>query len=238
MKKTTVYDWPTRIFHWLFVLGFATALSIAKLLDDDSAAYPIHMMVGLTLAFSVLLRIFWGFVGSRYARFASFSLHPAKLFGYLGQLINGKGERELGHNPASSWAALIMMFCALGLAATGYGMTAGLADKDFFEDFHDFFAHLFLFTALAHVGGIAFHTLRHRDWIGLSMLNGRKTSVPGGTGISQTYLAVGLLGLGLVAAFAITLAKNYNPQSQALTLGGTVLQLGEAGEEVESFDED
>lgn len=38
MRPLLVYDWPTRIFHWLFAALFVTAFAISNLLDDDSAS--------------------------------------------------------------------------------------------------------------------------------------------------------------------------------------------------------
>ena len=35
MSTTVVYDWPTRLFHWMFAGLFVIAFAIANLLDDD-----------------------------------------------------------------------------------------------------------------------------------------------------------------------------------------------------------
>lgn len=74
MKTTKVYDLPTRIFHWLFAATFVGAFFIAKVIDDDSPSYVFHMLLGLVLVLTVALRVVWGVVGSRYARFSSLSL--------------------------------------------------------------------------------------------------------------------------------------------------------------------
>lgn len=226
MKKFKVYDLPTRVFHWLFAGLFVGAFFIAKVIDDESPSYSIHMLLGLILAFAVFLRIIWGFVGSRYARFSSFALKPSALIQYFKQFIGGETIRTLGHNPASSWAAIIMMSLGLGLAITGYLMTTG--NKEAFEDLHELLANTFLVVAIAHVAGVILHSLRHKDWIGLAMVNGKKQGVDGQTEIDRSHRGVALLFLAIVGAFVFHLGKNYDGSAQTLQLFGNTLQLGES----------
>lgn len=227
MKKTKVYDLPTRLFHWLFAGLFLSALLIAKVIDDDSPSYSYHMLLGLILGMVVFLRIIWGFIGSKYARFSSFALKPNHLIQYFKQLISGKTARTLGHNPASSWAALIMMALAIGLGLTGYLMTSGV-NKEVFEDIHELLANTFTIVAIAHVAGIILHSVRHKDWIALSMISGKKQTIEGQHGIERSHRGVALLFLILIGVFVFHLTRNYDAQSQKLHLFGSALQLGES----------
>ncbi|MCC7442700.1 MAG: cytochrome b/b6 domain-containing protein [Bdellovibrionales bacterium] len=236
MKNTRVYDWPTRIFHWLFAGSFVAAFVIAKYFDDESAYFPVHMLLGLVLVGLVSLRVVWGFIGSRYARFSAFRLRPAELAAYFKNLLTGKGERFLGHNPASSWAAITMMALTLGLGTTGYLMTTG-GNMEFIEEVHELLGNVFVVVVIAHVAGILLHTLIHRDWIGLSMIHGGKRPVGLEPGIARSHGALGLLFLSLVGGFVFHLNKNYDPTRQTLNFLGSTLQLGEA-EGAESGDDD
>lgn len=226
--RTKVYDLPTRFFHWLFAALFLGAFFIAKVIDDDSPTYAYHMLLGLVLVLTVVLRVIWGFVGSRYARFSSFALKPNDLFQYFKQLLSGKTARALGHNAASSWAALIMMGLAIGLGVTGYLMTANGGDKEAFEDAHELLANAFILVVIGHVVGVTLHSLRHRDRIALSMVNGKKEGIEGQKGIEHSYRGVGLLFLAIVGAFVFHLGKNYDANTQSLNLFGNTLQLGES----------
>ena len=127
MKKISVYDLPTRFFHWLFAFLFITAFAIAKTVDDESPLFSYHMLAGLTIAFLLVLRFIWGFIGTTYARFSSFRLNPIELIQYVKDAVVTKTKTYLGHNPASSYAAVIMFACAIGLAISGildrYGKT-------------------------------------------------------------------------------------------------------------------
>lgn len=230
MNKTKVYDLPTRLFHWLFAATFLAAFFVAKFIDDDSPAYAYHMLLGLVLVLVVALRVIWGFVGSKYARFSSFSLRPNDLLQYFKQLFIGKTSRTLGHNPASSWAALIMLTLALGLGLTGYLM-ASSSNKEALEEVHEILANIFIVVALSHIAGVIFHMLRHRDGIALSIVHGKKTAIEGQSGINHSHKGIGLIFLAVVAGFVFYLDRNYDKTTQSLTLFGNTLQLSESENE-------
>lgn len=225
MRNRLIYDLPTRLFHWLFAGLFVVSFLIAKTVDDDSPVFSYHMLAGLLLTSTVLLRILWGFIGSKHSRFASFALHPKDLMAYFAGLLSGDKRRWAGHNPASSWATLIMFALALGLGGTGYLMARG--HKETFEDLHELLANGFLITVLIHIAGVVLHGLRHRDGIALAMLDGSKAGLSQTEAISSSRPAVALVFAGLVVAFAVHLGRNFDPQGQKLNFFGTTLQLGE-----------
>ena len=226
MKSTQVYDLPTRLFHVLFALSFVSAFFISNVFDDDSPVFPYHMMIGLTMGLMVVLRIVWGILGSRYARFSSFALNPLSLVEYGRSLLSDKTKRYLGHNPASSWAALAMIVFSLGLGLTGTLMAKGTGNKSL-KEVHELLANGFLIIAIAHVIGVIFHHYKHRDGIGMSMVHGHKEPVEGGSGIGSSYRLAALIFLLVLAAFSINLYQKYEPKIRALNLFGTTLQLGE-----------
>lgn len=233
MRNQLIYDIPTRLFHWLFAGLFVAAFLIAKTVDDESPVFSYHMLAGLLLAFIVLLRIAWGFIGTKHSRFASFALHPKDVVTYFTGILSGDKRKWAGHNPASSWATLVMLALTLGLGTTGYLMANG--QKETFEDIHELFANGFLVVVLMHIAGVILHTLRHRDGIALAMIDGAKNDVTQADSISNSRPMVGVLFLGLFAAFAVHLASSFDRQKQTVNFLGSTLQLGEneANEEAE-----
>ena len=227
MKKVKVYDLPTRFFHWSFAGFFLSAFAIAKLADSESTIYPFHMLIGLMLFSAVTMRILWGILGSRYARFSSFALNPLALFRYFKEMFPVKPPKSLGHNPASSWAALIMMILALGLAFTGVQMAQG-NNKEFYEDFHELFGNAFILVVISHVAGVILHMILHRDGIAFSMLTGKKTATEGGIENEKTHKAFGFVYLVVLALWALYLGINYDSTQKSLHLFGNKLQLGES----------
>lgn len=228
--KQFVYDLPTRLFHWIFTGLFLVSFVIAQTVDDDSPVFSYHMLSGIILSFAVILRIVWGVIGTKHAKFSGFDLNPQHLFNYFKGILSGDKRRWAGHNPASSWAAIVMMVLALASGVTGYLMTTG-PNKETFEDAHELFANTFLIVAILHVLGVVLHTIRHHEMIGMSMVDGKKVDVPQTEVIASSRSGVGLLFLALMAAFTIHLINNYNTQARTLNFLGSTWQLGETEHE-------
>jgi len=226
MRSTLVYDLPTRLFHWLFSGLFLLSFAIAKITDDESLLFSYHMLSGLMLAILVLWRIGWGLFGSQYAKFSEFRLNPLGLKEYFLGILSGSRKRWIGHNPASSWAAIIMFCLTLGLAVTGYLMTSGY--KESFEDIHEFMANTFIIVVILHVSGVILHSIRHQDGIALSMVDGKKEIAELTTmSIRSSRPFAAVLLLALVFSSGLYIFKNFDSQNRTLTALGQTLQLGE-----------
>lgn len=223
MKTIRVYDLPTRLFHATFSLSFIAAFIIAKALDDESAIYGYHMILGMVMASAVILRIIWGFIGSEHARFKSFALDPKELITYVKSAIQSKTKKYVGHNPGSSYVAILMFACSLLLVFSGYNMIIKNY-KYIFEEVHEIIAHIFLLLSIAHIMGIALHTIKHKELIGLSMFNGHKQVDDNQQKVSN-HLVAGIIYILLIAGVATTLVKNYNLSTGELTLGTKVYTL-------------
>jgi len=115
-----VWDPLVRIGHWLFVAAFF----VAYFTDEDLVT--AHIWAGYVVATVVLIRIVWGFIGPKYARFSSFVRPPGQVIGYLSDAVQARSKRYIGHNPAGG---VMIVAILLSLAATtGTGM-AVLADS-------------------------------------------------------------------------------------------------------------
>jgi cytochrome b len=126
MKHVNVWDPFVRLFHWLLAAGVIAQLATA---DDFKS---VHAKVGYVIAVLLILRIVWGFAGSRYARFSDFIYPPADVLSYLKGLIQGRPKHYIGHNPAGGAMVcallLVLMLTALAglktLGADGKGPLA------------------------------------------------------------------------------------------------------------------
>lgn len=244
MKKTSVYDLPTRFFHWSFAFLFAVAFVIATTIDDHSPLFSYHMMAGFTIVFILILRLIWGIFGTTYARFSSFKLNPRELYQYVRDLVITKTKRYLSHNPASSYAAILMFAFTIILAVTGVLMITG-SEVHLYEEVHEVLANLFLLTVILHLLGIAIHQFKHKDSVWSSMFTGKKESVPGKQGITNMKPVAALLFIILTFSWIGYMGAQYNTNTQTLDLFGNELTLGEeehesssAYEESESEDHD
>ncbi|HOZ28109.1 MAG TPA: cytochrome b/b6 domain-containing protein [Hyphomonadaceae bacterium] len=117
-RSVKVWDPIVRIGHWLLAGGFLTAYLTAE------ENQPIHVLAGYTVAAVVGLRIIWGFVGTKHARFAGFVRGPGAVFGYLAGLVTGKSKRSVGHNPAGAAMTIALLLCVGGTAISGMALLA------------------------------------------------------------------------------------------------------------------
>lgn len=225
MPKYLIYDLPTRVFHILFSSLFVITFFITKTVDDESPIFSYHMIAGLILGSLVLLRVLWGFIGTRFARFSSFALHPIDLVNYLKGIFSGDKQKWIGHNPASSWGALVMLTCALMLAITGILMTSGY--KETFEDVHELFANIFLITVLLHIAGVVLHAFRHQDGIALTMIHGRKEETDNSHEIVSSKPLTAITFILIIVLLTGHIVNNYNSNSKELILMGKTLNLGD-----------
>ena len=226
MRTNLVYDLPTRIFHWTFGFLFLAAFIIGKTVDDESIVFNYHMLMGLLMGSLIVLRIIWGIYGSKHAKFKNFSLNPMELKNYLMGILSGSKKLWAGHNPASSWVAIIMLALGLGLSITGYLMTTGL--KEELEDFHELMANSFIILVIFHVLGIIIHTVRHRDMIALSMVDGKKTINDSNQSIPSSHPLPALILVGFICGAGFYLYNSFNQQEKTLKVFGQTLQLGES----------
>lgn len=237
MRQVLVYDLPTRLFHWLFAGFFITAFAIANLIDDDSARFSLHMLAGLGMVFVIVLRLIWSSVGTRHARLTDLALNPAQLIAYFKGMFSAGSRRWIGHNPASSWAAVAMVGLALGLGITGYLMATG-AESGSLEEAHELMANAFLVVVLLHIGGVAAHVLRHRDHLQTSMVTGRKPALASDQGSVRSVPVAGLAFVALTGLFTGYLLQHYDAQAGTLDLFGITMQAGENEHDGESGDTD
>lgn len=238
MDRQLVWDSPTRLFHWLFAAGLTAAAFIALFLDDDAPLFPYHAIIGLALTLLVGLRIAWGIVGSRYARFSSFAFSPAAVPRYLKGALFGGSRRYVGHNPGSAYATFAMLALMIGLAVTGIRMGLG---NESVEEVHEVFAYVMLGIVAAHLLGVVLHTIRHRENVTASMIHGKKAGGPGDA-IRSSHPIIAVAMVAIVAAWSVELVRNFDPATRTakVPIIGASLQVGEAehATELERHDDD
>ena len=109
-----VWDLFIRIFHWSLVVLFFLAYVTA----DQKG--PLHRYVGYAVLGLVVIRIIWGFAGTKHALFSDFICTPAKALSYLKELAAGKPKHYTGHNPAAAWMILFFLIGSIVVCLSGY----------------------------------------------------------------------------------------------------------------------
>jgi cytochrome b len=166
--EVRVWDPVVRLFHWSLVTAFATAWL-------SETGETLHNTAGYVVLGLVAIRLLWGFVGGRHARFAAFVRSPAEIMRYLRQLAQGKAARHLGHNPAGG--AMIVALLAMVALTAGSGWLS-ITDRfwgvAWVEELHETAADLTLALVGLHVLGVLVSSLLHRENLVLAMITGRK----------------------------------------------------------------
>lgn len=226
-SRVRIWDLVVRSFHWLVAASFLAAFLIATLSDDRGAVFPLHALFGLTVLLMVVLRIVWGFAGSRWARFAAFDLRPSRLFAYVRGVAGAAPvEGSPGHNPATSWFALSAGLILLLLGVSGF--LNGLGEEGA-EEVHEVLAWTMLILSGVHVSGVLVHTMRGHGDVALSMVTGLKTADSSAAiGSARPWSAA--LFVGLVAVWFALLLRGYDATAGTLTIPviGTTIELSES----------
>lgn len=142
---------------------------------DDGRVW--HRLLGYGVMAALVVRVLWGMVGSRHARFANFIPNPATLRTYLRKLAHGTGPRFLGHNPAGALMILLLMGLLAGVSVSGWMLTldAYFGDERL-EEIHGLLADAILVMAGIHIAAALYESFRHKENLVLSMITGYKRS--------------------------------------------------------------
>jgi cytochrome b len=168
-KTVRVWDPFVRIFHWSLVGLFAAAF-----MSGDEIEW-LHILLGYAIAVLVALRIVWGFVGSRYARFSNFVCSPRTIVAYVAEAARWRAPRYLGHNPAGAVMIIALLLMVAGIAVTGFAMTTdAFWGAKWVEQLHEGLAYATLGLIALHIAGVVFSSLAHRDNLVKAMVTGRK----------------------------------------------------------------
>lgn len=191
--KVLVWDLPVRIFHWLLAASFAGAWLTA----GHERWMLLHMTFGCTVLALAVLRLVWGVVGTRHARFGDFVRGPRDAMRYLGGLVRGKPQHYLGHNPAGGLAIVALLALAVTAAAAGLA-TYTLGDA--YEDLHEGLANVMLALVGLHVAAVVVSGWVHRENLVSAMFSGRKRGAPV-DGIATPRRGLGIVLLAAVLGF-------------------------------------
>jgi cytochrome b len=170
--EVRVWDPLVRVFHWslaaLFVLAYATGDEVERL----------HIAAGYAIAGLIALRVVWGFVGPRHARFGDFVRSPRAILAYLRDKLLHRPPRYIGHNPAGGAMIVALLALLTATGVTGYMMTTDAYwGAKWVEEVHEACANLTVGLVIFHVLGVIIESVAHRENLVKSMVTGRKRPV-------------------------------------------------------------
>lgn len=168
-RDHVVWDPLVRVVHWSVALCI---LLNAIIIEDDSAW---HLYVGYIALGLVLVRLVWGIIGQKYARFSAFPPNPAAAKRYVRDLLRGDRTVHLSHNPMGALMVYNIWVTIIIISGTGFMMgTTRFFGMEWVKEMHEGFFVWLLASIALHVGGVVFDTVHSQVPLIRAMINGKK----------------------------------------------------------------
>lgn len=216
-ETQTVWDLPTRLFHW----SLLTLIVACWWTSTENGDMDWHMRCGYAVLALLLFRLVWGVLGSTTARFSNFVTSPRAVIGYIADMRKNAPVPHVGHNPAGGWMVLALLAMVLFISASGLfanddmmieGPLAHYVGKRFSDlatALHESSFYTLLALVTLHLTAIVFYLLVKKENLVLPMLTGIK-HLPQGSNApaphtQKTWLALLTLGCTSGAVWALVM---------------------------------
>lgn len=121
--KVRGWDPLVKLTHW----GIALAVLVNGVVTEEGSDW--HVWVGTGMAALLMVRLLWGFIGPREARFSAFPPSPTRAADHVADIMAGRKRAHASHNGLGAlmayaiWATLAVV-AVTGLAMSGVPGTA------------------------------------------------------------------------------------------------------------------
>jgi cytochrome b len=216
----TVWDLPTRIFHWTLV-----ALILLQFLSGEFGLIPMswHYWLGYTTLALVVFRVLWGIFGSDTSRFASFVRGPGAIMRYARETAAGRHVVVVGHNPLGGWSVVLMIASIFLQSISGLFSSDDITEAGPLVDrvsdatvalmtrVHHLNRWVLVALIVLHIGAVLMHWIVRRDNLVAAMIHGRARIAADGDAPRMAPLHRALLLLivsAIAVAFVVTVGGN------------------------------
>lgn len=212
LREVYVWELPVRFYHWvnalciviLCITGFMIANPPA-IMNEGEANFSywfgtvrfIHFVAAFVFFFNFVFRIYWGFVGNKYASWKNFiplTKGQWKEFWEVVKvdifMVKNKPVDSIGHNTLASLSYFLLFLAFLLQCVTGFGLYAKMSTSllpqafawvvpllggDLFvREIHHFLTWFFILFAIGHIYIVTYHDYIERRGVTSSMIGGWK----------------------------------------------------------------
>jgi Ni/Fe-hydrogenase 1 B-type cytochrome subunit len=206
--KSYVWEWPVRVTHWTTVLAILVLSATGYYIHNpflyvrSETAYVmgtvrfIHILTGIVLTMSWLVRFYWFFAGNRCARLSAFiptrkrQWHEMRqMFKYY-SFLRWEPVHRVGHNPLAGITYTVILLLLLVSIFTGFVLFSWI-DKTWFlqtffgwaatwvgiqriRELHFFLMFIFLAFMIHHVYSAILVSIEERNGLFESIVTGYK----------------------------------------------------------------
>ncbi|HBT97728.1 MAG TPA: Ni/Fe-hydrogenase, b-type cytochrome subunit [Desulfobulbaceae bacterium] len=212
LREVYVWELPVRFFHWvnalcicvLCVTGFIIA-NPPTLMSQVEASFSywfgivrfIHFATAFVFMFNFIFRIYWAFVGNRYATWDNYIPLRARQWRNVWHvlmtdvlMIRNEEERSIGHNTVATLSYLVLLLAAVLQCITGFALYAQTSTLPLFQwatwitpllgdemnvrIVHHLLTWFFILFTVIHVYIVFYHDYIARHGLISSMIGGWK----------------------------------------------------------------
>jgi len=177
-----VWDVPVRAMHWLLVIGIGVCWWSGV---NNELEY--HTYSGYVVLWIVLMRLYWGLVGSSTARFVNFVRGPKAVLDYAATLHRRDTPHAHGHNALGAISIVVMLGLVLTVVCLGLfavdvdGLYSGPMSiyVSFKQGRHIAHSHYYWFNILLwmiglHLAAVIFYLVYKRQNLVVPMISGKR----------------------------------------------------------------
>jgi Ni/Fe-hydrogenase 1 B-type cytochrome subunit len=174
-RKVYVWQIPVRLYHWINALA-VTALAVTGYIIGNPPALQsaseasfgfwfgtvrfVHFASAFVFFFNFLFRIYWGFVGNRFAKWDQFIPTKKSQWKEMLQVLCldvlqfcKQPIKSIGHNSLAGLTYFLTFIAFLFQAATGFGMYSAMS--------HSWLANMFAWVVPLMGGDFAVRQWHH-----------------------------------------------------------------------------
>lgn len=164
-----VWDPVVRVFHW----GVAGAFLANAFMTEPGKT--MHLWIGYGVAALVLLRVVWGFIGTRHARFADFVPGLTAVRRQLTEMAGWQRVAHAGHSPLGALMILNLLASLAGVVVSGHMLTTvAYFGVGWVETLHESLVLWIKVSVALHVLAVLVESARTGVNLAAAMITGRK----------------------------------------------------------------
>ena len=212
IRRVFVWELPVRLYHWVNAVAVAVLIVTGYLIGSPAAIQHgseawqgywfgtvrfAHFVASFVFFFNFLFRIYWGFVGNKYARWPNFLPFSKAQLSEVAEVLRvdilqsrSATISTIGHNSMAGFTYLVSFLVFLFQAFTGFGMYSAMSKAalprafawvvtmmggDFAaRQWHHVMMWFFVIFAMVHVYLVFYHDYIEARGVTSSMVGGWK----------------------------------------------------------------